>query len=53
MSKFFEEPILSDSQKDDLCSCDQGSVSPEARYNDYRNRMPFHYIEDDINDGYY
>lgn len=53
MSKFFEEPILSDNQKDDLCSCDQGSVSPEARYNDYRNRMPFHYIEDDINDGYY
>lgn len=53
MSKFFEEPILSDSQKEEMCSCDQGSVSPEARYNDYRNRMPFHYIEDDINDGYY
>ena len=52
MSRFFDDKVLSDDQ---ICeeSCKNGQVSPESRYNDYRNRLPFHYIEDGENDGYY
>lgn len=52
MSRFFDDTVLSDDQ---ICeeSCKNGQVSPESRYNDYRNRLPFHYIEDGENDGYY
>ena len=52
MSRFFDDKVLSDDQ---ICeeTCENGQVSPESRYNDYRNRLPFHYIEDGENDGYY
>ncbi len=52
MSRFFDDKVLSDDQ---ICeeACENGQVSPESRYNDYRNRLPFHYIEDGENDGYY
>lgn len=52
MSRFFDDKVLSDDQ---ICeeACENCQVSPESRYNDYRNRLPFHYIEDGENDGYY
>lgn len=53
MSRFFDDPVLSDEQKDCLLKCKNGGVSNEAYWNDYRNRMPFHYIEDPNTDGYY
>lgn len=52
MSRFFDEEILSDDQIEESCKCD-GGISNQTRYNDYRNRMPFHYIEDGQSDGYY
>lgn len=52
MSRFFDEEILSDDQIEESCQCN-GGVSNQTRYNDYRNRMPFHYIEDGQPDGYY
>lgn len=53
MSRFFDEPVLSDEQKECKKRCKNGEVSNEAYWNDYRNRMPFHYIEDPNTDGYY
>lgn len=53
MSRFFDEPVLNDDQKECLERCKNGGVSNEAYWNDYRNRMPFHYIEDPNTDGYY
>jgi len=53
MSRFFDDKVLSDDQICEETCCDNGQVSPESRYNDYRNRLPFHYIEDGENDGYY
>lgn len=53
MPRFFDEAVLSDDQIEESEKCTCGGVSPEALYNDYRNRMPFHYVEDDTNDGYY
>lgn len=50
---FFNTPIYYDDQETSDCCCDNGDVSPQARYNDYRNRMPFHYIDDPNGDGYY
>lgn len=36
----------------DQVPCSKPDISPEAYLNDYRNRMPFHYIEEG-SDGYY
>lgn len=53
MPRFFDKEVLSDDQIAEACKCDNGGVSNEFLYNDYRNRMPFHYIEDGRSDGYY
>lgn len=53
MPRFFDKEVLSDDQIAEACKCDNGGVSNEYLYNDYRNRMPFHYIEDGRSDGYY
>lgn len=53
MPRFFDKEVLSDDQIAEACKCDNGGVSNEFLYNDYRNRMPFHYIEDGKSDGYY
>lgn len=53
MPRFFDKEVLSDDQIAEACKCDNGGVSNEFLYNDYRNRMPFHYIEDGQSDGYY
>lgn len=50
--RFFDEEVLTDDQRD-KDSCLNGGTSPQSAYNDYRNRMPFHYISDDVPDGYY
>lgn len=54
---FFNNPVYYDDQEESQetgdCCCGNGEVSPQARYNDYRNRMPFHYIDDPNGDGYY
>ena len=50
--RFFDEPLCNDCDAD--CEDNKnGGISPEAQYNDYRNRMPFHYVEDGRSDGYY
>jgi len=53
MPRFFDKEVLSDDQIAESCECENGGVSNEYLYNDYRNRMPFHYIEDGKSDGYY
>ena len=51
-NRFFDEEVFDDNQRDRFRHKD-GGVSPEARQNDYRNRMPFHYVENPGDDGYY
>lgn len=52
MPRFFDVGILSDDEIEKECECN-GGISNQSRYNDYRNRLPFHYIEDGETDGYY